>query len=51
MEAIGEGFDVKILREVVRLRRQDRDERDERSRFSTSICTLETGSTALAQAA
>ena len=29
MEAIGEGFDVKILREVVRLRKQDKDERDE----------------------
>jgi len=29
-EAKGEGFDVKILREVVRLRKQDKDERDER---------------------
>jgi uncharacterized protein (UPF0335 family) len=29
-EAKGEGFDVKVLREVVRLRRQDKDERDER---------------------
>ena len=29
-EAKGEGFDVKILREVVRLRKQDEKERDER---------------------
>jgi uncharacterized protein (UPF0335 family) len=28
-EAKGEGFDVKILREVIRLRKQDQDERDE----------------------
>ena len=29
-EAKGEGFDVKILKEVIRLRKQDQDERDER---------------------
>ena len=34
MEAKGEGFDVKILREVVRLRKQDKNERDERD-FAT----------------
>jgi uncharacterized protein (UPF0335 family) len=28
-EAKGNGFDVKILREVIRLRKQDKDERDE----------------------
>jgi uncharacterized protein (UPF0335 family) len=28
-EAKAEGFDVKILREVIRLRKQDQDERDE----------------------
>jgi uncharacterized protein (UPF0335 family) len=28
-EAKGEGFDVKILKEVIRLRKQDKDERDE----------------------
>jgi uncharacterized protein (UPF0335 family) len=28
-EAKGEGFDVKILREILRLRKQDKDERDE----------------------
>lgn len=29
-EAKGNGFDVKILREVIRLRKQDQEERDER---------------------
>src|SRR5215204_5695427 len=29
-EAKGEGFDVKILREIIKLRKQDQDERDER---------------------
>ena len=29
-EAKGDGFDVRILKEVVRLRKQDRKERDER---------------------
>ena len=28
-EAKGEGFDVKILKEILRLRKQDQDERDE----------------------
>lgn len=28
-EAKGEGFDVKILKEILRVRKQDRDERDE----------------------
>jgi uncharacterized protein (UPF0335 family) len=28
-EAKGEGFDVKVLKEIIRLRKQDRDERDE----------------------
>src|SRR5918911_873866 len=28
-EAKGEGFDVKILKEVIRIRRQDQEERDE----------------------
>ena len=28
-EAKGEGFDVKILKEIIRLRKQDQDERDE----------------------
>ena len=29
-EAKGEGFDVKILKEIVKLRKQDAEERDER---------------------
>lgn len=29
-EAKGEGFDVKILKEIVKLRKQDQEERDER---------------------
>jgi uncharacterized protein (UPF0335 family) len=28
-EAKGEGFDVNVLREILRLRKQDKDERDE----------------------
>ena len=29
-EAKGDGFDVKILKEIVKLRKQDEEERDER---------------------
>ena len=29
-EAKGEGFDVKILKEIIKLRKQDAEERDER---------------------
>jgi len=29
VEAKGEGFDVKVLREILRLRKLDKDERDE----------------------
>ena len=28
-EAKGDGFDVKVLKEIIRLRKQDQDERDE----------------------
>ena len=28
-EAKGEGFDVKILKEIIKLRKQDKDDRDE----------------------
>ena len=28
-EAKGEGFDVKVLKEIINLRKQDKDERDE----------------------
>jgi uncharacterized protein (UPF0335 family) len=30
-EAKGEGFDVNILKEIIKLRKQDKDERDERN--------------------
>ena len=36
-EAKGEGFDVKVLREILRLRKQDKDERDEQGPCSTCI--------------
>jgi uncharacterized protein (UPF0335 family) len=29
-EAKAEGFDIKILREIIKLRKEDKDERDER---------------------
>ena len=29
LEAKGEGFDVKVLKEIIKLRKQDKDERDE----------------------
>jgi uncharacterized protein (UPF0335 family) len=29
-EAKGDGFDVRILKEIIKLRKQDKDERDER---------------------
>jgi len=28
-EAKGEGFDIKVLKEIIKLRKQDKDERDE----------------------
>ena len=37
-EAKGEGFDVKILKEIVRLRKQDQDERDEHEVLLDNIC-------------
>ena len=52
MEAKGEGFDVKILREVVRLRKQEKNERDEwESLLDVYMHALETGGTQMAQAA
>jgi uncharacterized protein (UPF0335 family) len=51
-EAKGEGYDVKILREVIRLRKQDRQEREERdSLLDLYLHALETASPPLAQAA
>jgi uncharacterized protein (UPF0335 family) len=52
VEAKGEGFDVKILREVLRLRKQDKKERDEReSLLDLYMHALETGGRQMAQAA
>jgi uncharacterized protein (UPF0335 family) len=52
MEAKGEGFDVKILREVVRLRKQDKKERDEREALlDVYMHALETSGRQMAQAA
>ena len=51
-EAKGEGFDVKILREVVRIMKQDRDEREERdSLLDVYLHAIETARAPLAEAA
>ena len=34
-EAKGEGFDVKVLKEIIKLRKQDKDERDDTRPCST----------------
>ncbi len=42
-EAKGEGYDVKILKEIIRLRKQDRTERDERDMLlDTYLHAIET---------
>jgi uncharacterized protein (UPF0335 family) len=42
-EAKGEGFDVKILKEIIRLRKQDKEERDEHeSLLDTYMRAMET---------
>ena len=52
VEAKGDGFDVKILREVVRLRKQDEKERDEHdSLLDVYMHALERGEPSLADAA
>ena len=51
-EAKGEGFDVKILREVIRIRKQDKKERDEReSLLDVYLHAIETATLPLAKAA
>lgn len=51
-EAKGEGFDVKVLREVVRLRKQDKSERDEReSLLDVYMHAIETAPDTLSKAA
>ena len=51
-EAKGDGFDVKILKEVIRLRKQDKNERDERdSLLDVYLHAIETAPAPLAEAA
>ncbi len=51
-EAKGEGFDVKILREVIRIRKQDQKDRDERdSLLDIYLHAIETSTRPMAQAA
>jgi uncharacterized protein (UPF0335 family) len=51
-EAKGEGFDVKVLKEILKLRKQDKDERDEQdSLLDLYLKAMEEGGEALRQAA
>lgn len=51
-EAKGEGFDVKILKEVVRLRKEDKKDRDERdSLLDLYLHAIEGAGPPLAEAA
>jgi uncharacterized protein (UPF0335 family) len=51
-EAKGEGFDVKILREILRLRKQDKDERDEQdSLLDLYLRAMESAGSSQAKAA
>ena len=51
-EATGDGFDVKILKEVIRLRKQDQKERDERdSLLDVYLHAIESAPAPVAKAA
>jgi uncharacterized protein (UPF0335 family) len=51
-EAKGEGFDVKILKEILRLRKLDKDERDEHdSLLDLYMQAMETAEAPIAKAA
>jgi uncharacterized protein (UPF0335 family) len=51
-EAKGEGFDVKVLREILRLRKQDKDERDEQeSLLDLYLKAMESAGSSQAKAA
>ena len=52
-EAKGEGFDVKILKEIIKLRKQDQDERDEHESLLDVYMRAmdEAGTTPVAEAA
>ena len=51
-EAKGEGFDVKVLKEILRIRKQDKDERDEQdSLLDLYMQAMESSGGALREAA
>lgn len=51
-EAKGEGYDVKIIKEIIRLRKQDKKERDEHeSLLDVYLHAIETAPAPLAEAA
>ncbi len=51
-EAKGEGFDVKVLKEILRLRKEDKDERDEQeSLLDLYLRAMESAGPSQAQAA
>jgi len=51
-EAKGDGFDVKILKEIIKLRKEDKNERDEReSLLDLYMRAMETSSPEQAKAA
>jgi uncharacterized protein (UPF0335 family) len=51
LEAKGNGFDVKILREVIRLRKQDQKERDEQDSLLDAYLEAIKGASRAAKAA
>ena len=50
-EAKGNGFDVKVLREVIRLRKQDQKERDEQESLLDAYLQAIKGASSVAKAA
>ena len=51
-EAKGEGFDVKVLKQILRLRKQDKDERDEQeSLLDLYLRAMESAGSSQAKAA
>jgi uncharacterized protein (UPF0335 family) len=51
-EAKGDGFDVKVIKEILRLRKQDKDERDEHeSLLDLYLSAMESSEAAPAKAA
>ena len=51
LEAKGNGFDVKILREVIRVRKQDQKERDEHETLLDLYMTAIKGASSVVKAA